>query len=265
MAHPVLGARGFPEGEDGDTRLFATHPVTLAAGFPSTGPATNADVVIATPPGFVRVSDDLGTNGAIPTPFDGEIVGAVVQGEQPGPLPLHATWTQSDGTSQGVCAGSASASFTMLPAIRPHLTRPRVTRGLPDESTVKLAFPKAGGDFRPVEIRYRAVRARRFPARHVHAKVVTFAIRSTDPGFPHRGVRVKTGALRVLMEGEDGETLVTGIKFTFSVRASPKGSPFGYDLDVYQGGTRSARLRVAGRCIRTSGLVTCSKPRVARR
>jgi hypothetical protein len=265
VAHPVLGARGYPEGEDGDARLFATHPLTLAAGFPSDGPATNADVVIAVPPGYVRGSDELGTNGAIPTPFSGEIVGIVVVGEHPGALPLNATWTQSDGTAQGVCAGSASASFTTLAAARPRLTRPKATRGLPDESTVKLVFAKAGADLRPIEVRYRAVRAKRFPGTRVHAKVVRFALRSSDPGFErNRPARVKTGALRVNMEGESGETLLTGITFTFSVRVSPKGSPYGYDLGVYQGGTRSARLRVAGRCVRTGGFVSCAKPRVAR-
>lgn len=79
-AHPVLGARGYPEGEQGDTRLFATHPITLAAGFPSDGPSTNADAAIAIPPGFVRGSDELFTNGAVPTSFSGEVVGTVVLG-----------------------------------------------------------------------------------------------------------------------------------------------------------------------------------------
>jgi hypothetical protein len=265
VAHPVLGARGYPEGEDGDTRLFATHPVTLAAGFPSDGPSTNADVAIAIPPGFVHGSDDLFTNGAIATPFSGEIVSTVVLADQPGALPLNATWTQSDGTDRGVCAGAASASFTTLPAIRPRLTRPKVTRGLPDESTVKLVLPKAGGDLRPVEVRYRAVRHKRFPSARVPAKVVTFALRSSDPGFRrNRPARVKTGALRVLMEGENGETLLTGITFVFNLRVSPKGSPYGYDLGVYQGGARRARLRVAGRCIRNGGFISCSKSRIAR-
>jgi hypothetical protein len=265
VAHPVLGARGYPEGEDGDARLFATHPVTLAAGFPSDGPSTNADVAIAIPPGFVRSSDELFTNGAIATPFSGEVVSTVVLGDQPGALPLNATWTQSDGTDRGVCAGSASASFTTLPAVRPRLTRPKVTRGLPDESTVKLVFPKAGGDLRPVEVRYRAVRRKRFPSARVRARAVTFALRSSDPGFNrNRPARVKTGALRVIMEGENGETLLTGITFTFNIRVSPKGSPYGYDLGVYQGGARRARLRVAGRCIRNGGFISCSKSRIVR-
>jgi hypothetical protein len=263
VAHPVLGAAGYPEGEQGDARLFATHPVTLAAGFPSDGPPTNADAAIAIPPGFVSAPDELSTNGAIPSPFSGEIVSAVVLGDQPGALPLNVTWTQSDGTAQGVCAGSASASFTTLPAVRPRLTRPKVTRGLPDESTVKLVLSRTGIDLRPVEIRYRAVSAKRFPAARVPAKVVTFALRSSDPGFErNRPARFRTGALRVVMEGENAETLLTGITFTFNIRVSPTGSPYGYDLGVYQGGTRSARLRVAGRCIRSSGLVSCPKPRI---
>jgi hypothetical protein len=45
---------------------------------------------------------------------------------------------------------------------------------------------------------------------------------------------------------------------------SPKGSPYGYDLGIYQGGARRARLRVAGRCIRNGGFVSCSKSRIAR-
>lgn len=92
---------------------------------------------------------------------------------------------------------------------------------------------------------------------------MTFALRSGDPGFErNRPARIKTGALRVVMEGENGETLLTGITFTFSIRVSPRGSPYGYDLGVYQGGARSARLRVAGRCIRNGGFISCSKPRV---
>jgi hypothetical protein len=110
VAHPVLGAHGYPEGESGDARLFATHPITLTAGFPSDGPPTNADVVIAIPPGFVRSSDELSAGGAIAPQFSGELVSTVVLGDQPGALPLTATWTQSDGTDQGVCAGSATTS-----------------------------------------------------------------------------------------------------------------------------------------------------------
>ena len=148
-------------------------------------------MAIAIPPGFVRRSDELSANGAVGTQFSGEVVSTVVLGEQPGALPLTVTWTQSDGTAQGVCAGSASASFTTLPAIRPHLIRPKVTRGLPDESIVKLVFP-------------------------------------------------------------------------FNIRVSPRGSPYGYDLGIYQGGARRARLRVAGRCIHNGGFISTSKPRIAR-
>ena len=121
---------------------------------------------------------------------------------------------------------------------------------------------RLGGDLRPLEVRYRAVRKRRFPGSHVAPRTVTFPLRSSDPGFKRlRTVRVKKAGLQLTLEPELGENLTTALTFVVAMGVSPHGSPFGYDLSLFQGGRRAARLRVSGRCRRTGGLVTCSRRR----
>jgi hypothetical protein len=62
------------------------------------------------------------------------------------------------------------------------------------------------------------------------------------------------------------DDLRTPVIFTFHAQPKPgRGTRFGYDLDVFQGGSRSARLRVAGQCHRVAGFVSCSLKRVSLR
>jgi hypothetical protein len=78
-----------------------------------------------------------------------------------------------------------------------------------------------------------------------------------------RAVTVRTGGLRMRMEPQVGDLLTPVI---FTLEAEPRvgrGTRFGYDLQVFQGGRRVGRLRVAGQCHRNAGFVSCSRKRVS--
>ncbi len=243
LAQPVFGSADYPSGGH---HLFATHPVTIGAGFPAAGPT--ATVTGFSAAGLTPVTDEFSEQpfGS----FDGDVTSITVRGDQPGSYPATVTWTQND-AAENTCAGSASTSVALAAATPPRLTKPRVTPGLNTESVVKLRVP-AGGDLRPVEIRYRAVAKRRFPGSGARAHKFTFPLikpESDDGPLFHGSVRV--GGLKLLI-GTDPQ-------FTFTVRARPRGTPYGYDLQILQGGRRVSRLRVSGRCARHGGLVTCKR------
>jgi len=68
----------------------------------------------------------------------------------------------------------------------------------------------------------------------------------------------------VTIEPEALEAL-TRLRFIFNVQISGArvtSAPFGYDLDVRQGGQSVTRLRVAGRCRRFAGFITCKTKRL---
>ena len=154
--------------------------MTIGAGFPSGGPtATVTGFSVA--PGLTPVSDDLATNPF--TSFDGDVQAITVTGDRPGSYPATVTWTQYDPAADSTCSGSASTTFSLSAPSPPHLTKPRATGGLPDESTVRLKFPK-GADERPLVVRYRAVAKRRFPGRGARAHTFT---------VPLLGIRTPAG------------------------------------------------------------------------
>jgi hypothetical protein len=264
-AHPAFAAADITENAQADKQLFATHPVTLTVGFRAGEPqATPLTEVFTVPAGFTTMSghaaDESAADGLPPGSYE-EMDYRVVIGEQPGPFPASVTWTQSDGTRQGNCTASVSGTFTLQPAGPPTLSRPKVTRGLPDESRVELTIPRRGADLRPLEVRYRAAGKQRFPGPNVPLRTVVFPQREGDPGYNKlRTITVRTKSLRVRMEPQPATP--GGVTFTFDAGTSPKGSPYGYDLDVYQGGQRAARLRVAGRCSRNGGSVSCAFKRI---
>jgi hypothetical protein len=265
VAHPVVGAVDYLA--EGDSRLFATHPITIGIGFADDGPGIDpGSEVFTLPPGATRVSDDLGANGAIPDQGIGESASVVEVFAQPGSLPVTVSWVQSDGTQQGQCSASTSATFALLGVTHVRLTRPKATPGLPDESIVRLKLPRTGGDLLPVEIRYRAVKVQRFPGASVRAKTVTVPLVASGSGQPApRNVVVRTGGLKLLMEPQL-DNLLAPVTFTFSAKPKPgRGTRYGYDLDVFQGGQRATRLRVSGQCHRIAGLVVCSFKRVSLR
>jgi hypothetical protein len=260
-AQPVFGSADYPDGVRPDHRLFATHPVTIGAGFPSGGPsATLTGFSVA--PGLTALPDELSVQPF--ASFDGDVQSITVAGEQPGSYPTTVTWTQYDPGSGRSCSGSASTTFELAAPAPPHLTKPRVTRGLPVESTVTLKFPD-GADDRPVVVRYRAVRRQRFPGPRVPAHTFTFPLVPSASGhLPTIRGAVRVGGLKVRIGPERtlNGTFPLGPQFTFTVSARPRGTPYGYDLAILQGGRRVTRLRVAGRCSRNGGFVTCRRTRL---
>ena len=260
---PTFGFADNPESESGSTRLYASHPITIAAGFALEAQVDSSALAWTLPDGVTRAPDDLAVT-ALPnsTPDQVSVVGIAAG---PGSYPIAVSWTQTDGTRDGRCTGSASTSFDALAAIPPKLRRPRVTSGLPDESTVALSLPKHGGDLRTLEIHLRWVRAQRFPTAGAKERVVTVPQLQTDPGFSKlTSMRIHAGALRVTIEPEALEAL-TRLSFIFNVQISGArvtSAPFGYDLDVRQGGQSVTRLRVAGRCRRFAGFITCKTKRL---
>jgi hypothetical protein len=257
-AQPVFGVGDYPD-RVGDP-LFATHAVTIGAGFPSSGPTATVTGFSAGQ-GLTPVSDELGTQ---PLPsFDGDVQALTVTGDQPGSYPATVTWTQFDPAADANCSGSASTTFSLAAPSPPHLTKPRATRGLPDESRVTLKFP-AGADERPLVVRYRAVAKRRFPGHgaRVHAFTVPLLVNPYGHATPIHGT-VRVGGLKVTIGPERtlNGTFPLGPQFVFHVRARPypRGTPYGYEIEILQGGRRVTRLRVTGRCGRVGGLVTCKR------
>jgi hypothetical protein len=233
-AQPAFGGADYPSG--GHT-LFATHPLTLGVGFPASGPA--ATVTGFDAPALTPLAGDFGEQPF--DSFDGAVVSITLRGEEPGTYPATVTWAQAD-ASGAECGGSATTSFTLAAVRPPHLTKPR---GPGEESRVTLKVP-GDGDLRPVEVRYRAVAKQRFPG--AGARVHTFTFPLVKPAF-HGSVRV--GGLKLRMSPKR--------RFTFTVRARPRGTPFGYDLQILQGGVRVSRLQVTGRCRRAGGSVRCAR------
>lgn len=255
-AQPVFGTGDYPDRVGAP--LFATHAVTIGAGFPSGGPtATVTGFSVA--PGLTPVSDELGTQPF--TSFDGDVQAITVTGDRPGSYPATVTWTQYDPAADSTCSGSASTTFSLSAPSPPHLTKPRATGGLPDESTVRLKFPK-GADERPLVVRYRAVAKRRFPGRGARAHTFTVPLlRDPNARGPAIGGTVRVGGLKVTIGPERtlNGTFPLGPQFVFHVRARPRGTPFGYEIAILQDGRRVTRLRVSGRCKRAGGLVTCKR------
>jgi hypothetical protein len=257
-AQPVFGSGDYPDAVG--AALFATHAVTIGAGFPSSGPAPTV-TGFSVAPGLTPVSDELGTRPF--TSFDGDVEAIIVTGDQPGSYPATVTWTQYDPATDRSCAGSASTTFSLAAPSPPRLTKPRVTGGLPDESTVRLKFPK-GADERPLVVRYRAVAKRRFPGPGVRAHTFTVPLLVNPYGHtPAVRGTVRVGGLKVTIGPERtlNGTFPLGPQFTFNVRPRPypRGTPYGYDIEILQGGRRVTRLRVTGRCGRVGGLVTCKR------
>jgi hypothetical protein len=101
---------------------------------------------------------------------------------------------------------------------------PRSAGRLPDEISVRVNLVRPGGDLRPLEVRYRVVRKRRFPGLHVAPRTVTFPLRSSDPGLKRlRTVRVKKAGLQLTMEPQLGENLTTALSFVVAVGVSGTG------------------------------------------
>jgi hypothetical protein len=261
MAAPAFTVVDEPESGGTDTHDYASHPMTIAAAFPLAAEADTFGAVWTLPPTFTVLP---------PAPVRGlrdDTVSATVEGipQAAGAYPVSVAWTQTDGTRDGRCSGSATTSLAVTAATQPKLRRPRVTPGLPDESTVNLVLARHGGDLRPLEVHVRWVRAQRFPGAHAHERVVTVPQLASDPAFAHlSGTVIHAGGVRINVDPTLSEQL-NGLRFIVQAHASftRQSIPFGYEIDVRQGGRTASRLRVAGHCRFFVGLVSCKTRRVS--
>jgi hypothetical protein len=78
----------------------------------------------------------------------------------------------------------------------------------------------------------------------------------------NRAATVKVGGLRALFQPQNAEAVLQRFSVRFEIRAAPRPTNYGYDIDVRQGGRTVTRLRVAGSCHRIAGLVICKRSRV---
>jgi hypothetical protein len=260
LVTPAFGFADNPEAGSGDAHLYASHAVSIAAGFPLDAQVYTSDAVWTLPTGLMRVSDDLAVQ-ALPDSTPDQ-TGVVVIAAAAGGYPVTLTWTQTDGTHNGRCTGSASTTLRVVAPARPRLRRPRVTPGLPDEATVVLAMPRHGRDLRPLEVHVRWVRTARFPGAGARERVVTIP---QIPGLGKiAGAQVAAGNVSILVDPAAVEFL-DSLSFRINVRVSGRvvSAPYGYELDVRQGGQTRTRLRVAGRCRFYAGLVTCRTRRLS--
>jgi hypothetical protein len=261
LASPAFSVVDEPESGGTDTRDYASHPMVISAAFPLDAQADTFNAVWTLPPTFTVLP---------PAPVRGlraDTDSATVEGipQTAGSYPVTVTWTQTDGTHNGRCSGSASTNFDVAAAAPPKLRRPKVTPGLPDESTVNLVLPRHGGDLRPLEVHVRWVRAQRFPSAGARERIVTVPQLGSDPAFARlKGTVVHAGGLRINVDPTLSEAL-NGLRFIVQARVSftRQSIPFGYELDVRQGGRTATRLRVAGRCRFSVGFVTCRTKRIS--
>ena len=260
MAAPAFTVVDEPESGGADTHDYASHPMTIAAAFPLAAEVDTFGAVWTLPPPFTVLA---------PAPVRGlrdDTDSATVEGipQTAGAYPVTVAWTQTDGTRSGHCSGSASTTFDVTAATQPKLRRPRVTPGLPDESTVKLVLARHGGDLRPLEVHVRWVRAQRFPGARAHERIVTVPQLASDPAFARlSGTVIHAGGLRINVDPTLSEQL-NGLSFIVQAHVSftRQSIPFGYEIDVHQGGRTATRLRVAGRCRFFVGLVSCKRTRI---
>jgi hypothetical protein len=261
LATPAFNVVDEPEAGGTDPHAYASHPLMISAAFPLEAQADTSAAIWTLPPAFAVLP---------PAPvrsLRADTDAATVEGiaQAAGPYPVTVTWTQTDGTHNGRCTGSANSSFDVTNAVPPKLRRPKVTGGLPSESTVKLVLARHGGDLRPLEVHVRWVRSQRFPGARARERVVTVPQLAIDPAFAGlRDTSVRAGGVRIDVRPVVSEGLA-GLSFVVEVRVSGtrQSIPFGYDLDVRQGGRTATRLRVAGRCRFFSGFVTCRTRRVS--
>src|SRR5436190_16793163 len=194
MAAPAFTVVDEPEAGGADTHDYASHPMTIAAAFPLAAEVDTFGAVWTLPPPFTVLPPAPARSQRDDT--DSATVEGIPQAA--GAYPVTVAWTQTDGTRNGHCSGSASTTFDVTAATQPKLRRPRVTPGLPDESTVKLVLARHGGDLRPLEVHVRWVRAQRFPGARAHERIVTVPQLASDPAFEHLGgTVVHAGAVRI--------------------------------------------------------------------
>jgi hypothetical protein len=243
---PALKAAD-PQDGTTDARLTATHVIVVTAEFPEDGPlsADDSTAVWTGPPGVPRLTrrsrnaDDVDLAGDNQAGFVPPAAGR---------LPVSVTWQQSDGTRNGLCSGSASATF-QIQAAKP--LRPRAPRGTdardPRRAGEYVWFTNVGrdSDRRPIEIRLRSVRGARLPGPRVPFKTAMVALRPTDAGWRAR----RRLLVRFLQARGSFEGAQTGfVNLVVAMRGVTANPQLGYELQLRQGSRRVGSIRAAGSC-----------------
>jgi hypothetical protein len=191
------------------TRLIATHTIQLTTDFGDTtvdgrvGFSMPASVTVIRPHGDV----DAGSSGVI------------FFSDQPGAVPVTATWTQDDGNG-GTCAGSASTTLQLQPAtqtgrmkneLKAEHLHPNLKYDLSWSFGVNVART---GDLDPVQVMARGVRRPRLPGPTVPFKTVAVPLRDGDPRL------TDADTFRITLPGWEIET--GGDHDAFSVRGDAR-------------------------------------------
>ena len=237
---PSLNA--IDEDEAASSTLVATHTIRADTDFGSPPPFLHEDdstIVMSPPAGATTFAHESG-NGRLT--FFSPASGAV---------PISITWTQSDGTSTGMCRGSATVPLQLQPATpAPRFKNIRAVEHLHPNLKFDLswAFGTSLGptaDLDPVQLMARGVRAARLPGSKVPFKTVTIPLRSSDPGFKgDKQYRIPLPGWQI--ESNDDHSVV-GVQ-GHSLIHSFRNRPLGYEVKLLQDGRQLIRLRLAGAC-----------------
>jgi hypothetical protein len=209
---------------DGGGSLTATHPIELEV-----QPEAAGEFFFSSPVG-IRETD----------------TGPELRVDEPGSVPVTATWEHYIYASDSFCTASTQATFNIEPAKPPSLIPPRRSAGIMTQLEWFLRFPKKDADVRPVEVRIRSVRRARVPGASAPLKKIQFSFREGDKGVGDSGRRVvRSGRWRF-------EAAFLHDRPRILMFESQNG-PFGVELEFVQGGRRIGRTRIVGRC----GSIVC--------
>jgi hypothetical protein len=212
---------------DGGGSLTATHPIGLEVESEASG-----DFIFSSPVG-IRESE----SGA-----------PQLQVDEPGSVPVTATWEHYIYASDSFCTASTQTTFNIEPAKPPRFIPPRRSARLMTQLEWFLRLPKRDADARPVEVRFRGVRRARVPGASAPLKKLRFSFREGDKGvsYSNGATRaVRSGAWRFSADFLHGNPRI--------LMHGSRSGPFGVELEFVQGGHRIGRTRIVGRC----GSIVC--------
>jgi hypothetical protein len=208
--------------------LTATHTIDVEL---VTANGGSADFKLALPAGAV----------ALPSGF---------RDDTPGAVPVTATWLDYDPSTFSDCTASVQTTFTLVAAKPPKFVAPRPGKRGISELEWSLRVGKSS-DLRPVEVRLRGVRRAKLPSASTHVQTLALGLRRGDPN------RMIYGTGKVLRSA--GWRFRVGPFFQnefpirmYKVERGHGRRGFGFDLEVFQGGTRIGRTRGVGSCKFTS-------------
>jgi hypothetical protein len=234
-AVPTITANDFEAGNGG--ALTATHRIELDAAF--------AD-------GFGRNDMQFSAPAGVKVKAAGSS-GATLISDAPGAVPVTVSWTEflSDGTE---CTASTSTTLQLQAPTPlqfgklPRSLHPKLVKFHGKYYSSGYSLVAAIGrytDRRPVELRFRAVARTRLPSPAMPFKVVSVALRGSDPGF---GNQRNLRGPRWLVTGDVNYKGTDFFLYSRVKTASVHDQPVGYELQVAQAGRVMLDVREAGTC-----------------